>query len=185
MHKFRRSRYLPAVPHRKVVTMPGPFSFDRPSDRLFFLPSRHGMEELSPSSENLEACARLEATLNELIAAEARLDEELSHPATTDSSYALDQVRIARSQCDAAAVEVLKSAPKTDLEKKIKREVIAVYLKIVNLDQLELFAILGPKLLSQRENDLPVAPTSSPRARSSLWTARLRIGLNSSKSSKG
>lgn len=120
--------------------------------------------------------------MNELTVAETQLSEGLSHPTANDNSYALDQVRLARLQCDAAAEEVFKSRPKTDAEKMIKREVVAVYLAIADLDQLELFTMLGPNLLSQCGDDLPVAPVSSPRPRSFLWPTRLKIGLISGKS---
>ena len=180
--KLRHDRRSSAVPHRKVATMPGPFSSDRPSDRLFSLPSRHRTEGRRLPSETLKVCARLETALNELIVAETQLNEGLSHSAETDHSYALDQVRIARLQCDAAAEEVFKSRPRTDTEKMTKREVVAVYLAITDLDQLELFTMLGPNLLSQCGNDLPVPPLSSSRPRSSLWATRLKIGLTSGKS---
>lgn len=157
--------------------MSGPFSSDRPSDRFLSPPSRHGTEETSLSSEFSKVCARLKTALNELIVAEAQLGESLSHPAATNNPYALDQVRVARFQCKVAAERVFKLWPKTGAEKTAKREVVAVYLAIADLDQLELFTILGPNLLSQCGDDLPVAPVSSPRPRSSLWTIRLKIGL--------
>lgn len=129
------------------------------------------------SSEIPKVCARLETALNELIAAETQLNESLSHPAATDISRALDQVKIARFQCHLAAEGVLKLQPQTDVGKIIKRELVAVYLAMADLDQLELFAMLGPNLLSQCGYELPEVPTSSTRPRSFLWTARLRTGL--------
>lgn len=134
------------------------------------------------SSEIPKVCAKLETALNELIAAETQLNKSLSHSAATDISFALNQVRMARSQCHLAAEGVLRLQPQTDIGKTIKRDVVAVYLAIADLDQLELFAMLGPNLLSQCGDDLPVAPISSTRPRSFLWTTRLRIGLPSIKS---
>lgn len=136
------------------------------------------------TSEIQEACARLQTALNELIAAETQLSKSLSDPAVTDDSCVLNRVRVVRLQCDMAAEDVFKLQPQTSVGKIIKREVVAIYLAIADLDQLELFAMSGPNLLSQCGDDLPVAPVSNTRPRSFLWTTRLRIGLPSFKSSR-
>ena len=164
--------------------MPGPFSFNHLSDRFFILPSRRGMEETTLTSEIFKACARLDAALTELIAAETQLHENLSDLVATEDSYALDQVRIARLECHIAAEDVFKLRPQTNKEKMLRLDVIAVYLTMSDLDQLELFAMLGPNLLSQCRHDMPMASASSTRPRSSLWTTRLRIGLPLGKASR-
>lgn len=182
--KFQHGRRLPAAFNRKITMMPGPFSSDHPSNRFFSLPARRGTDGVGLTSEIPEVCARLQTALNELIAAETQLSESLSDPTATDDSCVLNRVRVVRLQCDIAAEDVFKFQPQTSVEKIIKREVVAVYLAIADLDQLELFAMSGPNLLSQCGDDLPVVPLSSTRPRSFLWTTRLRIGLPSFKSSR-
>ncbi len=182
--KCQHGRRLPAVFNRKITTMPGPFSSDHPSNRFFSLPARRETDGMDLTSDILQACARLQTALNELIAAETQLSKSLSDPAVTDKSCVLDQVRVVRLQCDTAAEDLFKLQPQTRVGKINKREVVAVYLAIADLDQLELFAMLGHNLLSQCGDDLPVAPVSSTRPRSFLWTTRLRIGLPSFISSR-
>lgn len=150
----------------------------------FFAEEQAAALETSTPSEVHETCAKLEAALSDLVAAEAQLDESLSRLSATDNSSALDRVRVIRLQCNMAAKDVFKLRPRTNAGKTSKREVVAVYLAIVNLDQLELFAMLGANLPSQCGDDLPVAPVSSTRPRLSLWTTRLRGGLSPTKSSR-